>query len=295
MTPLRQRMTEDLQLRGYSARTMTSYLRAVSQLARHFHTPPDRLSEEQLREYFLHLSTHRKLARSSVTVALCGIKFLYQETLQRPWSLLEFVRPRREQKLPVVLSRDEVWRVLDAITHPAYQACLTTIYACGLRLLEGTQLRVPDVDGARKLVHVHQGKGGKDRLVPLPDATLTMLRAFWRTHRHPEWMFPASERARRQGPTLAAGPVGPTSLQKAFAAAVARSGIVKRAHVHTLRHCYATHLLEAGVPLALIQDYLGHAALSTTTIYTHLTRELRAAALDPINALMLRDAPRLSH
>jgi integrase/recombinase XerD len=293
MTPLRQRMIEDLRLRGYSERTVESYVTAVAQLARHFHRPPDKLSKEELRSYFLHLSTERKLARASVTLALCGIRFFYERVLHRPWSELDFVRPGREKKLPVVLSREEVWRVLDAVKHPAYRACLTTIYACGLRLLEGARLEVSHIDGARKLVHVHQGKGRKDRLVPLPDATLGLLREHWRTHRHATWVFAASRpRSRASNLSSAIGPVGPTSLQKALTKAVRESGVTKRAHVHTLRHSYATHLLEAGVPLLLIQEYLGHSDVSTTTIYTHLTRELRDSALDPINALMARSKAR---
>jgi integrase/recombinase XerD len=289
MTPLRQRMIEDLHLRGYSERTIESYVGAVAQLAQHYHTSPDRVSEAQLRDYFLYLSTGRKLARASVTVALSAIKFFYQQTLGQPWSVLDFVRPRRDKKLPVVLGREEVWRVLDAVRTPAYRVCLTTMYACGLRLLEGARLQVSHIDGARKLLLVRHGKGGKDRLVPLPDVTLVLLREHWRTHRDPSWVFPVSRRgAQRRAPASAPGPVGPTSLQKAFTRAVEDSGVPKRAHVHTLRHSYATHLLEAGVPLPLIQAYLGHTDLRTTTIYTHLTRELREAALDPINALRRR-------
>lgn len=289
MTLLRQRMIHDLQLRGYADRTVEAYVSAVTQLAHFYHAAPDRLSEEQLREYLLHLSTVRKVASSSLTVALCGLKFFYEQTLGRHWNILEVARPKRDKKLPVVLSRDEVWRVLAAVHNPVYRVCLTTIYASGLRLLEGARLEVPDVDGTRKVLHIHHGKGGRDRLVPLPDAALVLLREQWRTHRHPRWLFPASPRpsvrARRDA---GIGPVGPSSLQKAFARAVHQSGVHKRAHVHTLRHSYATHLLESGVPLPLIQEYLGHSALSTTAIYTHMTRELRAAALDPINGLMQR-------
>ncbi|MGH7463140.1 MAG: site-specific integrase, partial [Longimicrobiales bacterium] len=188
MTPLRQRMVQDLQLRGYAARTVEAYVHPVVQLARHYHTPPDQLSEEQVREYLVHLSTVKKVARSTHTLALCGIKFFYQHTLGRVWNVFEIARPRAEKKLPAVLSRDEVARILAAVRIPVYRACLTTIYSCGLRLLEGAQLQVPDIDGDRKLVHVHHGKGALDRYVPLPAATLTLLRAFWRTHRNPLWL-----------------------------------------------------------------------------------------------------------
>lgn len=289
MTPLRERMIQDLQLRGYADRTVEAYVRAVAQLARFYHTSPDQISEEQVRQYLLHLSTVRKVARSTHTIALCGLKFFYQQTLGQQWTVLDVARPQRAKKLPVVLSRDEVWLILDAVRLDTYRVCLTTIYACGLRLMEGVGLQVPDVDGDRTLLHIH-GKSGKDRYVPLPDDTLALLRAHWRTHRDPRWLFPAPPSAAQRSATAvpAATPITRSTLQCAFARAVKRSGVHKRAHVHTLRHSYATHLLEAGVALPLIQDYLGHTSLRTTAIYTHLTRELRDAALQPINSLMPR-------
>ena len=148
MSPLQQRMLEDMQLRGLSARTQEAYARAVWQLARYYHRSPDQLSEEELRQYFLYLTNEKKLARPTATIALCGIKFFYEQTLKQPWPTLRFVRPAREWKLPVVLSREEVRQLLHEVRIPVYRACLTTIYACGLRLLEGTRLQVPDVDSA---------------------------------------------------------------------------------------------------------------------------------------------------
>jgi site-specific recombinase XerD len=281
-------MTHDLQLRGYSDRTVEAYVRAVAQLAQFHHKSPDQLSEEHVRDYLLHLSTVQKVARGTHTIALCGIKFFYEQTLGQQWTVLDVARPKGEQKLPVVLSRDEVWRILGAVRIPVYRVCLTTIYACGLRLLEGAQLQVPDIDGDRTMLHIH-GKRAKDRYVPLPDDTLALLRDHWRTHRNPLWLFPTGTRS-HVAPLgdPAVGAVSRSSLQSAFCRAVKRSGVHKRAHVHTLRHSYATHLLEAGVTLQLIQEYLGHTSLRTTAIYTHLTRELRDAALQPINALMQR-------
>ena len=289
MTPLRHRMMQDLQLRGYSDRTVEAYVRAVAQLAQFYHASPDQLTEEQVRQYLVHLSTVQKVARGTHTIALCGIRFFYKETLARPWTVLDVARPKREKKLPVVLSRDEVWRILDAVRLDAYRVCLTTMYACGLRLMEGVGLQVPDVDGDRTLLHIH-GKGGKDRYVPLPDATLALLRTHWRTHRQPLWLFPAPRSGTRlHAPAVPSPtPITRSSLQSAFCRAVKQSGVHKRAHVHTLRHSYATHLLEAGVALPLIQDYLGHTCLRTTAIYTHLTRELHDTALQPINGLMQR-------
>jgi len=286
MSPLQQRMLEDMQLRGLSARTQEAYARAVWQLAQYYRRRPEQLSDEELRQYFLYLANEKKLARPTATIALCGIKFFYEQTLKQPWPTLRFVRPPREWKLPVVLSREEVRRILQEVRIPVYRACLTTIYACGLRLLEGTRLQVPDVDSARLQLHIH-GKSKKDRYVPLPQSTLQLLRAHWRTHRSPLWLFPAPTR-HGLAHSLAhdGGPVTRSSLQSAFRSAVQRAGINKRAHVHTLRHSYATHLLEANFNLRVIQDHLGHRSPRTTAIYTHLTREVRASVTQPLNQLM---------
>lgn len=286
MTSLRKRMIEDLQLCGYSERTRQAYVDAVRHLANHLGKSPERISEQELRDYFLHLKNVKKVARGTATIALCGIKFLFERTLKRRWGTFELVRPPRVKKLPVVLGRDEVRRTLECVRIAVYRVCLTTIYACGLRLMEGARLEVPDVDSSRMLLHIH-GKGRKDRYVPLPEAALERLREHWRTHRSPRWLFPAPTR-HGLAHSLAhdAGPVTRSSLQSAFRRAVKRANLHKRAHVHTLRHSYATHLLEAGVSLPLIQSYLGHVSLRTTAIYTHLTRELRETAVDPINRLM---------
>jgi site-specific recombinase XerD len=232
------------------------------------------------------LANEKKWARASTTIALCGIKFFYEQTLKHDWPTLRLVRPPREFKLPVVLSREEVRRVLSLVRIPVYRACLTTIYSCGLRLLEGARLQVPSIDSARMVLHIH-GKGKRDRYVPLPEATLHMLRQFWKTHRSPQWMFPAPTRhGMAWSVAHSAGPVTRSSLQSAFYRAWKKTGIAKAAHVHTLRHSYATHLMEAGVHLRLIQDNLGHGSPKTTAIYTHLTGEVRATQTDPLNELM---------
>jgi integrase/recombinase XerD len=163
MTPLRQRMIEDLQLRGLSARTQEMYVRAVRQLAEYYHKSPDCIPEEELRDYFLYLKNVKHYSRSASTSALCGIKFFFDHTLNRDWTTLSFVRAPREKKLPVILSLEEVRRLLACVRLPRYRVCLSTIYACGLRLQEGTHLQVRDIDSARLLVHVRHGKGGKDR------------------------------------------------------------------------------------------------------------------------------------
>jgi site-specific recombinase XerD len=285
MTPLRQRMIEDMQLRGLSARTQEVYVAAVRQLAEHYRRSPAAITEEELRQYFLYLANEKKVARATATIALCAIRFLYEQTLHRAWTTLRFVRPSREKKLPVVLSRAEVRVILAAVRIPVYRACLATIYGCGLRLLEGARLEVADIDSARMALLVH-GKGKQDRYVPMASPTLEGLRSHWRTHRSAMWAFPA---VTRQGTTWSvehdAGPVTRSSLQSAFRHALARTGIAKRAHVHTLRHSYATHLLEMGVSLRVIQETLGHRSLRTTQIYTHLTREVRATLTDPLSEL----------
>ena len=163
MTPLRQRMTEDMQLAWYSSKTQQAYVGAVRQLFAYFNCNPAQLTEEQLRQYFLYLANERKVSRPTATIALCGIKFFFERTLKREWTTLGLVRPRREKKLPVVLSREEVRRILEQVHTPVYRACLKTIYSCGLRLREGSQLQVADIDSGRMFLHVH-GKGGKDRL-----------------------------------------------------------------------------------------------------------------------------------
>jgi integrase/recombinase XerD len=288
MTPLRSQMIEEMQLRGYAQSTIEGYVHAVAQLARHYRRSPDKLEEDEVRRYLLHLTLEKKIARGSFSVVLGGLRFFYQKALGRDWKSLYVAKPRSEKKLPVVLSRDEVWRVLDAVRIDVYRVCLTTIYACGLRLMEGASLQIPDVDSARGVLHV-RGKRRKDREIPLPTATLQLLRDHWRTHRSPTWLFPAATRHGTQYSVAHdCGPITRDSLQSAFRHAVNRSGLHKRAHVHTLRHSYATHLLEDGVNLRLIQEYLGHSSPRTTAIYTHLTREIRDAARDPVNRLMQR-------
>lgn len=285
MTALRRRMIEDLTLQGYAANTIRAYVRAVAQLARFYGRSPDALSEDEVRGYLVRLATVRQVSRSTHKIALCAIKLFYERTLRREWTIFDVARPKKERKLPLVLSRDEVWKALGAVRIPTYRVCLITIYSCGLRLREGTELAVSNVDGARKVLKV-PGKGGKERQVPLPDATLELLRSHWLTHRDPAWLFPRPRRPHdATGPALA---ISGDALQKAFTRAVTQSGIRKKAHIHTLRHSYATHLLEAGVNLRLIQEYLGHSSSRTTELYTHLTREIRDQALDPINQLVMR-------
>jgi integrase/recombinase XerD len=275
MTPLRTRFLEDMQLHGFSRGTQKAYVYSVHKMARFFHKSPDLLNEEQLRQYFLHLS--HTVSHSTATVDLCAIKFLFQKTVHRSWPTLDLARPQKRKNVPVVLSRQEVHSILSRIRFPVYRACLTTIYSCGLRLSEGIHIRPSDIDTANMLVRV-RGKGQIERYVPFSQKTLELWRTFWKTHRSKEWIFP-SRRIEGQ-------PVDGRNLQKAFTVALHSSGIKKPAHVHTLRHSYATHLMEAGVNLRIIQIILGHGSLKSTCIYTHLTPQIQQSVLKTIDTLV---------
>ena len=285
MTELRKRMIECLQLKGLSERTQESYVRAVRQLAEHYHKAPDLISEEELRQYFLFIKNVKHYSRSTSTIAICGIRFFFAQTLNRDWSLFGLLRAPREKKLPVILSPEEVRQILGRIKLPRYQVCLTIIYSCGLRLQEGTNLRVADIDSARMMIHVRHGKGAKDRYVPLPQRTLELLRQYWKQHRNPVLLFPAEGR-NHIDLARSTEPMSKSSVQDAFHAALKESGNNKRASVHTLRHSWATHLLEAGLNLRLIQEWLGHSSPATTSVYTHLTVKAEQLGAQAINQIM---------
>jgi site-specific recombinase XerD len=284
MTPLRQRMIEDMQLRNLSEQTQKSYLASVERLAKHYDKSPEAISDEELRQYFLYLRNEKQVAHSTATVELCAIKFLYEQSLHRDLRTLALVRPKKTQKLPDVLSVEEVHQLMRHVHRPHHHVCLSTIYACGLRVSEGAQLQISEIDSARAMLHIRCSKREKDRYVPLPETTLTMLRQHWSTHRHPTYLFPART---RYGFLQAnsSQPMTTRSVQRAFAAALEESSIGKEATVHTLRHSWATHLLEAGIDLRLIQAYLGHSSPQTTALYTHLTHQAGIGATDVINQL----------
>jgi len=277
-------MIEDMQLHDFAERTLDSYMRAVRQLAEYYGKSPDLLTEEEVRRYFLYLKNEKQVAPGTFSVALSGIKFLYEQTLHKEWRVFALARPRPEKKLPVVLSVDEVQRILECLYHPTYRVCLSTIYMCGLRVNEGVHLQVQDVDGERMVLHVRHGKGAKDRYVPLPQSGLEMLRRYWATHRHPVWLFPTPT-AKTECPALATKPIGARGVQKAFRAALRKSGIQKPATVHTLRHSFATHLLETGVSLHVLQSYLGHNDIRTTMVYAHLTPKTEDRACEAMNCV----------
>lgn len=284
VSPLRQRMIEDMQLRQFSAKTQASYMRSVLGLSLYYGRSPNRISEEEIRRYFVHLTCERKLARPTITIALCGIKFFHETTLGRDWSLTGVPVPKREKKLPVVLTRNETQRILSRLRVCRHRACLSLIYACGLRLGEACQMRGSDIDRARGLVHV-RGKGSRERYVPLPATILPLLEECWRSHRNTMWLFPWVGRGARQG-QMSERHVPLGSVQQAFRKALKLSRVKKKVSVHSLRHAYATHLLEAGVTLQQIQKWLGHSSPSTTTIYAHLTEQSTQAAARVVARLM---------
>src|SRR5262245_22859830 len=271
MSPLRQQMIAALHLSGKSERTQESYIREVRLLAQFYHKAPNRISEQELQRYFLHRKNVDGLAPTSMRICYSGIRFFYQHVLQRNWHTLAPLRVQTTPRLPAVLSVKEVKRLLTSATPFHNQAYFTIVYSLGLRLHEGLFLQVSDIDGQRLQVHIHRGKGAKDRYVPLPADTLALLRTYWKTHRHPTWLFPATGRDHTQSLT-AASPMSRSSVQGAFRKAKQHAGITKTGvAIHTLRHSYATHLLEAGVNPRLIQRYLGHTQLETTMLYLHLT------------------------
>ena len=271
---LYQRMSEDLQLTGKAPRTVSGYLRAIRQLADFCQATPDTITETQLRQFFLHLKNDRGFAYGSLRVALSGVKFFYSVTCPRDWDVLSLLKLKNVSTLPEVLTRQQVRQVIAATTTPRMNTFFWTVYSLGLRLGEGLSLQVGDIDAQRAMVHIHRGKGAKDRYISLPDATLQRLRTYWLTHRHPQFLFPADGRNHRLTTGTAnrsQTPMSQTAVQGAIKQITRQLDFGKKISIHTLRHCYATHLLEAGVSLKVIQQYLGHASLTTTLIYLHLT------------------------
>jgi site-specific recombinase XerD len=275
-----------LQLAGMSERTQECYTRAVRQLAQFYEKPPAEISEVELEDYFLHRATVTGWSAATLRIAQAGVKFFFINVLERDWPVFRYLNARRERTLPCILSREEVFQALAQVKTFHNYAFLATVYACGLRLSEALNLQVADVDGARHMLHVHRGKGAKDRYVPLPQETLALLRRYWRTHRNPVLLFPALGRGHNLGPT-SQKPMAIDSVQGAFRRARFAAGIHKRrVTIHTLRHCYATHLLEAGVNPRVIQRNMGHTQLETTMRYFHLTQKGAEDAYRIIDAEM---------
>ena len=279
MTTLRQRMIDDLKLRNYSPRTIETYVSRIVGFAKFHGRSPEQLGPEDVRSYQMHL-LDAGTSWSLFNQTVCALKFLYRVTLHVPWPVEQIPYGRRPRPLPVVLSQDEVVRLIEAVPQVVYRMALLTAYAAGLRISETMALRAEHIDSARMLIHVERGKGQKPRLVPLSEVLLRRLRSYWRDQRPKvpgsSWLFPSDDPAR---------PIHVTTIEKACQRARVTAGLSKHATPHTLRHCYATHTLEAGVDLRTVQALLGHANLSTTAIYTHVQRKLVTATKSPLDAI----------
>jgi integrase/recombinase XerD len=276
MTPLRQRMTEDLILHNLSPKTSRLYIHWVADFARHFHTSPDQLGAEHVRSYLLHLIQERHVSGNVHRQARLALQFFYRVTLGRQEVVADLASPKAPKKLPVVLSQDEMARFLDALHNPKHRALLMTAYAAGLRLSEVARLRLEDIDTACMVIHVRQGKGHKDRDVMLSPRLLTVLREYWSIYRPRPYLFPGRQPDR---------PVSPRTVQMVCRRALAASGLSKHVHMHTLRHSFATHLLESGTDLRTIQVLLGHHSFSTTARYLHITTAALRSTRSPFDRL----------
>jgi len=276
MTPLRQRMFEDMQLRNLTPATQRSYVHYVAEYARYFNVSPEKLDAEAIRQYLLYALNERKLSPESVNTCVSALKFLDLNTLEMPWTEEYFPRAKRPHKLPIVLSQEEMLLFFDHIPGLKNRAALMTCYGAGLRVSEAVALKVSDIDGKRKLVRVEQGKGQKDRYAMLSDRLHMVLRRYYKASRPEEYLFPSWKKDRH----MSAG-----SLQLACREAAAHAGLRKKVTVHGLRHAFATHLLEQGTDLRIIQVLLGHSQIDTTARYTRVSPQIVAGTLSPLDRL----------
>lgn len=278
MTPLRQQMSDAMVLRGFALRTREAYLAAVLALAKYYHRPPESLTAEQLQAYLLHLITEKKLAYSSVNQASCAFRFLFGSVLRQANVHFDIPMAKVPKRLPQILSREEVTRLIAAARTLRGRTLLTITYAAGLRVSELCALQVADIESApeRMCLKVRQGKGGQDRYTLLSPRLLSALRLYWRAYHPRQWLFP------NHSGTAA---IDPVTAQRTYAAARDGAGIAREGGIHTLRHCFATHLLESGVDLPTIQRLLGHGHISTTMRYVHLARSHLTGTKSPLELL----------
>jgi len=280
MTPLRQRMLDELRLRNYADNTALRYLDAVTSFARHFHKSPDRMGREQIREYLLHLVKDRNSAPNTVQIHRAALRFLYVKTLGRQWFDEQIARTRRREGLPTVLSAEEITRILDCTTNLKHWTMIATFYATGLRANELRNLKVSDLDSRRMVIHVRISKGGVPRDIGLSPVLLERLKVYWRRLRPKDWLFPSAMRPDQQ--------LEPKSIRHAISKAARRGGIDKHVSPHVFRHSCATHLLEAGADLRTIQVLLGHADIQTTARYLRVSTKRMQAVSSPFDALTLK-------
>ena len=288
MTHLRKMMLEELQRRNYAETTISSYIRIVEDFSRRFQRPPDRLGPQHIREYQSELFRKRKLAASTVTVYLAALRFFYTKTLKKSWSAAATPYPKRAEHIPSILSQQEVARLIDAADNSFHRTLLMALYATGVRRAELTHLKISDVDSQRMVIHVQGGKGRKDRDVMLSPKLLKELREHWRRLRRKpsQWLFPGNHQHTDDQP------ISTKVVWHACRNAAKRAGIKKPVHPHTLRHCFATHLLEQGADLRNIQMLLGHNDLEQTTVYLHVSELRLNATASPLDSLSVRsDSP----
>jgi integrase/recombinase XerD len=276
MGQLYDQMKMDLELKNFSPKTVTCYLTCMVNFVRHHGRSPVELGEEEIRNYLHYLIKDKQASQSSINQAYSAMKFFYEITLGRVWNAIRIPRSKIRKKLPLVLSMQEVHSLLASVGNLKHRAILTTIYSGGLRLGEATRLRVSDIDGERMTILVQQGKGNKDRYTLLGQRALEILRLYYKAYRPTEWLFPSKDPAQ---------PLSGSSVQRVFKKALHRAGIKKKASVHTLRHCFATHLLESGTDLYHIQRLLGHSTAKTTSVYLHVTGRDLAKVKSPIDLL----------
>jgi integrase/recombinase XerD len=280
MTELRRKMLEELQLRNYSPHTPRAYIRCVADFAKHFKAAPDRLGPEQIREYQLFLVQRRKLSWAPFNQTVCALRFFYHDVLHRKWMIEHIPYPRHEQKLPVVLSPAEVVALFQNTLNLRHRAILMTIYAAGLRVSELINLRVTDIDRQRQVICVRQGKGHKDRQVMLSPKLLELLQLYWKRYRPMTWLFPGRHPER---------PLTQTTVWRICQQARTAARLAKPVSPHTLRHCFATHLLEGSTDLRRIQILLGHRNLKTTARYLHVSNLAVRSTVSPLDRLPYPD------
>jgi integrase/recombinase XerD len=284
MTRLRQRMLDDLRRRNYSPDTIRGYIRAVQQFAEYFGRSPEQMGAEELRRYQIHLLHERKLALGTVENCISALRFLYRKTLKRrDLAFDDLPFPKQPRTLPTVLSQDEVTRLIEAAPNRMHRMLLMLLYATGMRRTEASLLKVSDIDSQRMVIHIQRGKGLRDRDVPLTPRLLEALRDYWRWKKPRVYPFPS-----RVGDRNVERPISGKTVWSACRAAAIRADIPKKLHPHTLRHCFATHLLESGADLRTIQLLMGHERLEDTTIYLHLSQRHLHAAINPLDQLTLR-------
>ena len=277
MGKLREQMKMDLKLKGYSPKTQAAYLGYMKNFVRYFGRSPAKMGEKEIREYLYHLITGKNLGDSSINSAYSALKFFYETTLCRDWNVAKIPRRKTEKRLPVVLDGSEIKQLFAVTTNLKHRALLMTTYSAGLRVSETAHLKVCDVDSKRMQLRVAQGKGKKDRYALLSSVTLNLLRDYWRQYRPFSWLFPGRSPER---------PISTRSIQKVFKDAKRKAGIKKPATVHTLRHSFATHLLEAGTDIYRVQKLMGHTTPKTTAIYIHLRRQDLLKVVSPLDSLM---------